>query len=114
MTYHDVYISNYEDGFDEPEGKLQTPYRRSPFFPGGYEHWKRFYNWGEEGRFKTIQTDWGASVAIVSKDELQAFFDACFVERLESWHLRKEKKQLKAWIKRCDPDAQYLLCATEL
>ena len=127
MTYWDVYIGGLDDpdfswGSEAQEG--EPPKRLSPFFPStgrsgptGARGFPREYPGGvfgelvgaiEEGRFEGRKVDWGAWVAAVTKEEIEAFVEERYGKREDD-----ALRELRAYVASLRAGGRYALVAAE-
>jgi hypothetical protein len=125
MSFHDVYIGDLDDpNFRWQGGNWEgnCPRALSPFFPPGTPSGPGNPFWAlieklNKKQFEGKQSDWGAWVAKVNKEQIETFIDEVYgtYEQPEPLaHLRKRFNELKAFVATLDHAKTYALVATEL
>ncbi|MDP9454430.1 MAG: hypothetical protein M3Q60_01290 [Actinomycetota bacterium] len=120
MTYYDVYIGRLDDpGFSwgSEGGEGSPPGRLSPFFPYAPGHTSRYPGGAfgvlldaiERGRFEGRQVDWGACVAVATKEEIAAFLDELYGNKESG-----ASAELRGYVAGLEAGRSYALVASEL
>lgn len=124
MSFLDVYIGDLDDSnFHWEGGNWEGNSPRGiggPWFPPGPGSSSPFWALIERikaNQFEGKQCDWGAWIAKVHKEQIEAFIDevyGTYEQPKELAHLRKRFDELKAFVATLDPAKTYALVATEL
>lgn len=123
MTYRDVYIGLLEDPkFSWQSGNWEgnAPDAISPLFPPAMGAFNELIDRIESGAYEGKQTDWGAWVAKVSKQQILGFIEDCYgqdryyTDPKYMPHLYDKIQELLRRIESLDEHKTYALVASEL
>jgi hypothetical protein len=112
MTERSVYVGEIgaegalDWGGDPRSGNI--PRRIGPFFPGygAREHpHELLIDWIDRGILSGIKTDWGASAARVTVNDLRYFIEFCYGRRVPD--------ELSAFLITLNPETTYALVGCE-
>lgn len=116
----DVYIGYFDENFqwDKIPPRGNAPKRRSPFFPYGSKQFSDLKARIQSGEYEGKQTDWGAWVARVNKQQIVEFISDMYAEdkSLDSptnSHLKIQYLELLLFVETLDPENKYALAAVE-
>ena len=123
MTYRDVYIGLLEDpkfSWEDGNWDGNTPSATSPLFPPAMGAFNELIDRIESGAYEGKQTDWGAWVAKVSKQQILGFIEDCYgqdryyTDPKYMPHLYDKMQELLRRIESLDEHKTYALVASEL
>ncbi len=123
MTYHDVHIGLLDDPKFSWEGgnwEDNTPSAISPLFPTAFGAFGELIDRIESGVYEGKQTDWGAWVAKVSKQQILDFIEDSYAEDRNYTdptympHLYEKMQELLRHVESLDDQKVYALVASEL
>ena len=128
MSFCDVYIGDLDDPRFDWNNKSNekwnignAPYKIGPIFPPVFS--RPFSKLNEKIKNKVFhgkQVDWGASAAIVTKNQIEDFIEECYKDSKEyldpshTPHLYEQLQELKEFVLTLDFNKKYYLVASEL
>ncbi|MDO9050537.1 MAG: hypothetical protein Q7U70_03490 [Methylotenera sp.] len=129
MSFCLLYIGQLDDpsfDYDDWSNVGNIPIRRSPHFPPtNPSPYNRFYKWVEKSGCKSNRVDWGATVAIVNKAQIEDLITQCYSddlsysdpEKMSTWegkpYLVNQLLELRVFVANLDAKELYALVACE-